>query len=101
MVAIYSAIGLFRPDEPPSTDRLDPARTWRISKMTPFSGRLITEKLGCEGGEEYIRMLVNDEVQPLEFCDANADGLCTLGAFVESQAYARSSGAGDWERCFD
>ncbi|KAI9569240.1 histidine phosphatase superfamily [Boletus coccyginus] len=100
MVAIYSAIGLFRPDEPPVTDRLDLARKWRISRMTPFSGRMITEKLRCSDGAEYIRILVNDAVQPLEFCDANEDGLCTLSAFVKSQAYAQNNGDGDWERCF-
>jgi len=100
MVAIYSAIGLFRPDEPPATDRLDLAREWRISRMTPFSGRMITEKLRCGDDGEYVRILVNDAVQPLEFCDADEDGLCTLSAFVESQAYARSNGDGDWERCF-
>ena len=100
MVAIYSAIGLFRPDEPPVADRLDLARKWRISRMTPFSGRMVTEKLRCGDGGEYVRILVNDAVQPLEFCDANEDGLCTLSAFVESQAYARSNGDGDWEKCF-
>lgn len=100
MVAIYSAIGLFRPDEPPRTDRLDLARKWRISRMTPFSGRMITEKLRCGDDGEYVRILVNDAVQPLEFCGANEDGLCALSAFVESQVYARSNGGGDWERCF-
>lgn len=100
MVAIYSAIGLFRPAEPPVTDRLDLTRTFRISRMTPFSGRMITEKLRCGDDEEYIRILVNDAVQPLEFCGANEGGMCTLTAFVESQAYARSNGDGDWEKCF-
>ncbi|KAG9317914.1 histidine phosphatase superfamily [Chiua virens] len=100
MVAIYSAIGLFRPDEPPPTDRLDHARTWRISRMTPFCARMITEKLRCGDDGEFVRILVNDAVQPLEFCGASEDGLCTLSAFVESQAYARSNGGGDWERCF-
>jgi len=100
MVAIYSAIGLFRPDEPPTPDKLDPEREWRISRMSPFSGRMITEKLRCGNGEEYVRVIVNDAAQPLEFCGANEDGLCALSAFVESQAYARSNGDGDWEKCF-
>ncbi|KAF8555585.1 acid phosphatase [Imleria badia] len=100
IVAIYSAIGLFRPAEPPITDRLDLARTFRISRLTPFSGRMIVEKLLCDESGEYVRILVNDAVQPLAFCGANEDGLCTLSAFVESQAYARSNGNGDWERCF-
>lgn len=68
--------------------------------MTPFSGRMITEKLRCDDSEEYVRILVNDAVQPLESCGANEDGMCALSAFVESQAYARSNGDGDWERCF-
>ncbi|KAF9226940.1 phosphoglycerate mutase-like protein [Gyrodon lividus] len=103
MVAIYSAIGLFRQDEPPSPRRLDPTRPWRISKMTPFSGRMITEKLRCnDNGEhgEYVRILVNDAVQPLAFCGASEEGLCEMSAFVESQAYARSNGNGDWDKCF-
>ncbi|KAF8139078.1 histidine phosphatase superfamily [Boletus edulis] len=100
MVAIFSAIGLFRPDEPPVTDNLDMTRTFRISRMTPFSGRMITEKLRCDDGGEYVRILVNDAVQPLTFCGANEDGLCTLDAFVKSQAYARGNGEGDWEKCF-
>lgn len=100
IVSIYSALGLFQPDAPPSTDSLDPKRKWRVSRMTPFCGRIITEKLRCGDGGEYVRILVNDAVQPLEFCGADKDGLCTLDAFVESQAYARSNGDGDWERCF-
>ncbi|KIJ13340.1 hypothetical protein PAXINDRAFT_170615 [Paxillus involutus ATCC 200175] len=103
MVAIYSAIGLFRQDEPPSPWKLDPARTWRISRMTPFSARMITEKLRCDDdGEdkEYVRILVNDAVQPLEFCGASEEGLCEVSAFMESQTYARSNGNGDWDQCF-
>jgi hypothetical protein len=107
MIAIYSAIGLFRPDKPPITDKLDMTRRWRISRMTPFSGRMIAEKLRCspEGSESgnsevYVRILVNDAVQPLEFCGADGDGLCTLTAFVESQTYAQGNGKGDWDRCF-
>ena len=100
MLAIYSAIGLFRPDGPPITDGLDLARKWRISRMAPFSGRMVAEKLQCGDGGEYIRILVNDAVQSLEFCGGSEDGLCTLNAFVESQAYAQSNGDGDWEKCF-
>ncbi|KAH7887299.1 phytase [Phlebopus sp. FC_14] len=103
MIAIYAALGLFPQDEYPSTTLPDPVRTWRVSRMTPFSGRLITEKLLCKrGGEhkEYVRMLVNDAVQPLASCGAHGDGLCEIGAFIESQGYARSNGNGDWDKCF-
>ncbi|KIJ69719.1 hypothetical protein HYDPIDRAFT_35196 [Hydnomerulius pinastri MD-312] len=103
MVAIYSALGLFPQDQTPSSTQLDPTRTWRISRMTPFSGRMIAEKLRCSydgGHREYVRILVNDAVQPLGFCGAHEEGLCEISAFVESQAYARSNGNGDWDKCF-
>ena len=50
----------------------------------------------------YVRILVNDAVQPLKFCGADdGNGMCELEAFVKSQAYARNNGDGDFEKCFD
>jgi hypothetical protein len=103
MISIYSALGLFV--QPHQLNPMDPnaMRTWLDSKLVPFSARMITEKLYCAGSRpagEYVRVLVNDAVQPLPFCGANGDGVCTLENFVESQQYARTSGAGDWELCF-
>lgn len=100
MIAIYSAIGLFRPRVPLDPARPDPARTWLASKLVPFSGRLATERLEC-GDETYVRMLVDDALQDLSFCGAGRNGLCTLEDFVQSQGYARSDGAGDFEKCFE
>lgn len=104
MVAIFSALGLFSAgDMPPNPMKMDPGRAWRGSRMTPFSGRMITEKMVCDNrevGREYVRILVNDAVQSLSFCGAGEDGLCELGAFVDSQWYARSNGDGDWDECF-
>lgn len=99
MVAIYSAIGLFRQQEPLSTTHSDPERTWRISRMTPFAGRMVTEKVSC-GGREFVRIFVDDALQSLEFCGAGRSGLCSLRAFVESQGYARNNGEGDFQKCF-
>ena len=76
------------------------------SKLVPFSGRMVTEKVRCDlglrggGKKEYVRILVNDAVQPLLFC-GGSDGLCELDAFVKSQGYARSNGAGDFDRCYN
>ena len=53
------------------------------------------------GGGEFVRLLVNDAVQPLEFCGGDEEGLCTVEAFVDSQAYARNDGEGDFEKCFE
>ncbi|KAJ6525468.1 phytase [Mycena vulgaris] len=100
MVAIFGALGLFRQPRPLSTATPDARRTWRTHEMVPFSGRMVVEKMACGGGE-YVRILVNDALQPLEFCAADrVAGLCELSAFVNSQSYAKSNGAGDWEKCF-
>ncbi|TFK33295.1 phosphoglycerate mutase-like protein [Crucibulum laeve] len=109
LAAIYSAIGLFKQPAPLNPTQPDPDRSWLASRMVPFSARMVTEKLVCgdEKGKgkgkkkEYVRILVNDALQPLKFCGAGDDGLCELKAFVESQAYARTDGAGDFEKCYD
>ncbi|KZP27686.1 acid phosphatase [Athelia psychrophila] len=108
MVAIYAAIGIFQQDEPLDLGLPDPNRTWVMAKMIPFSGRMVTERVECQisirgvaaRATEYVRILVNDAVQPLKFCGAGRDGLCELEAFVQSQAYARADGDGDFERCY-
>ncbi|KAG2116782.1 acid phosphatase [Suillus clintonianus] len=102
MVAIYGALGLFPQTYPPNPTNADPRWAWVVSRLVPFSGRMITEKVQCfEAGipGDFIRILINDAIQPLEFCGAG-DGLCRLDAFVESQVYARRNGAGDFEKCF-
>jgi hypothetical protein len=106
MVAIYAALGLFK--QLRALDPLKPnaERTWITAKMVPFSARMVVERVRCGGEEhsatdEYVRIFVNDALQPLQFCGAEEDGLCRLDAFVESQAFARSDGAGDFKKCFD
>ena len=100
MIAIFSAMGLFKQ---PAAEPLDPskphdARVWRVGAMVPFSGRMVVERLACDTST-MVRILVNDKVQPLEFCGASGDGLCTLDAFVRSQAYARNGSDADWASC--
>jgi hypothetical protein len=125
MAAVYAALGLFKEEQgwPLDPERMDPNRVWRASNITPFSTRLVIEKLACASVgtglgfgtpndaemvppvKEYVRILVNDAIHPLVYCDEAGNGgergkgLCTLKAFVESQAYARGQGSGDWERC--
>jgi hypothetical protein len=111
MVSIYSALGLFRQYRLPG-QKLDPTnpsplRTWVTSNLVPFSARMVVEKLHCENvriplpkGSAFVRILVNDDVQPLEFCDSVAE-LCELNAFLASQRYARDDGEGDFAKCFD
>ncbi|KAE9399215.1 phytase [Gymnopus androsaceus JB14] len=116
LIAIYSAMGLFkqpRPLDPTNPHSNGPNWTWVTSRLAPFGGRMVIEKMRCERTEleqfhqdsnstEFIRILVNDAVQPLEFCaEVTMDGLCALDKFVESQWYSTSGGAGDWEKCFE
>jgi hypothetical protein len=81
------------------------ATAWAV----PFAGRIYVEKMRCRGegegdgdgdgdGEERVRVLVNDRVMPLRGCGADEWGMCALGKFVESMAFARGNGRWDW--CF-
>jgi hypothetical protein len=103
MIAIYAAIGLYDGVAPLSLTRATPKSGFVVSQIVPFGGRLVTEKLECgksgKGGQEYVRMFINDARMSMEFC-GKGDGICELGAFVESQGYARRNGDGDWEKCF-
>ncbi len=80
---------------------------WVASEMVPFSARMVTERLACvRDGEagSYVRIVVNDAVLPLEFCGGGGEErmrMCRLEDFVESQGYARGSGDGDFERCYN
>ena len=99
MVAIYSAVGLFQQKDSLPTTSDDPNRTWRVSRMVPFAGRMVTEKLKCSRGD-FVRVFVGDALQPLDFCGADSSGLCSLDDFVKSQSYARENGKGDFQKCF-
>jgi hypothetical protein len=112
MVAIYSALGLFddRRDRSTSVPVMDPTkphkrRSWYTSKLTPFAGRMVVERLQChqDDGQSKmrVRILVNDAVVPLPFCGDNGDGICDLEKFVQNQVYARETGISDWYKCFE
>jgi hypothetical protein len=106
IAAIFAALGLF--DAPPlnttAAPRLpQPAEAYVTSRLVPFSGRLVTERLACAGVPgrqrgDYVRMFVNDAPQPLDFCDGT-HGLCELKHFVASQNYSRSGADADWAQC--
>jgi hypothetical protein len=111
MIAIYSAMGLFQqrllPDEELDPKNPSPLRTWIVSRMVPFSARMVVERVECLGSPSFplpkgifVRIFVNDAIQPLEFCDG-IGGMCKLDALVESQRYARNDGNGDFDKCFD
>lgn len=105
MTGIFYALGLYngtkqlsnttREDDPLALDGY--SASWTV----PFAARLFVEKMVCAdvgGGEELVRVVVNDRVRPLETCGADALGRCTLSKFVDSLAFAREDG--DWSSCF-
>jgi len=101
MSAIFSAMGLFRQPQPLDPTEPNPSRTWRASALVPFSSRMVVERLDCGREQTNVRILVNDQVQQLEFCGASPlDGICSLEKFVQSQGFARANGEGDFEKCF-
>jgi len=101
IAAIVSAMSLFHDADLP-TKTIAQDRTWVSSTIVPFAGRMVVERLMCGvSGETSVRVLVNDAVQNLDFCQgATSDGLCTLTAFVQSQSFATSNGDGNWDACF-
>ena len=113
IAGVMSAMGLLRDEyegalDPRGPGREGEGRKWRVREMVPFSGRLVVERMTCSNRRpfaqreegEYVRVLVNDRVMPLEFCEGVSGGVCRLDRFVESQGYTTRGGDGDWEKCF-
>lgn len=121
-MAVFAALGIFNVSKPLDLKNMpkekEAEREWMASRMVPFSGRMVVEKLVCEKSvteEEqlnetpvkdsngiYVRILVNDALQPLEFCGGKKwNGVCALDAFVECQGYARRNGDGDFSKCYN
>ncbi|KAK1778575.1 histidine phosphatase superfamily [Copromyces sp. CBS 386.78] len=82
---------------------------FKVGWQVPFAGRVYFEKMVCDADgdgkideseeqEEVVRILVNDRVVKLQGCEADEEGRCRLGKFVESMAFARKGG--DWGMCF-
>ncbi|KAF2194655.1 acid phosphatase [Zopfia rhizophila CBS 207.26] len=103
MSAIFGALGLYNSTKPLSNSTLegtDETNGFSSALTVPFAARMYVEKLSCDGEkEEFVRVIVNDRVIPLEFCDGDEYGRCTLSKFVESQSFTRSGG--HWDQCFN
>ena len=95
-------------------------RNFKLGKIAPFSGHLITEKIGCtepnptatnsnstiytkgqngysaaEATNKFIRIRLNNGILPLStirggLCSDRTDGLCSLSDFTQSQSNATS-----------
>jgi hypothetical protein len=92
MAAVYSALGLFKMPKHLDPTTIQRGHEWKASKLIPFGGRMVAEKMNCQG-EDKIRILVNDRVMPLDSC-GGVEGICDLETFIKSQTYAREEGQG-------
>ncbi|KAH7327620.1 histidine phosphatase superfamily [Rhizoctonia solani] len=109
IATILSSLGILRDDDPlPSTGPIPSSdnQQFVVSKMVPFGGMALVEKLSCTGSElegDFVRIMINDAVISLDSipeCEGSEDinGLCALDKFVQGQAYARAGG--DFAGCF-
>lgn len=100
MVGIFAALGLYDvPGGLPRGERLNPVEAggFSASWTVPFAGRMVVEKMAC-GGEERVRVVVNERVVRVAGCRGDGRGMCELGEFVEGLGFARDGGR--WEECF-
>ncbi|KAG8525922.1 uncharacterized protein KY384_000684 [Bacidia gigantensis] len=102
MTAVFFALGLFEGMPQLRKDRImsvEEMEGYTASRTVPFGGRMVVEKMTCEGEkEEMIRVIMNGKVMPLVSCSGDEFGRCGLGAFVESLGFAK--GGGRWDDCF-
>jgi hypothetical protein len=102
MASIFSAFGLYNSTPPLSNTTLESIKDtkgYSASWTVPFAARAYFEKMMCEGeDEELVRILINDRVMPLSYCDGDKHGRCKLSKFVESMAFSQAGG--HWGQCF-
>ena len=100
---ILAALGLYNDTQPLSktcVENTNQTNGFSAAWTVPFASRMYVEKLSCQyEEEEFVRIIVNDRVMPLDFCGADEYGRCTVSDFVESQSFARNGGL--WEHCND
>ncbi|KAF4553121.1 3-phytase B-like protein [Elsinoe fawcettii] len=112
MTAIMFAMGLFDGLAPLSTEKADSVgeeARYSAANTVPFGARVYVELMRCKAdkdkrGElvkrkdaEYVRVLVNDRVMPLQNCGADKLGRCEVGRYVDSLKFARTGGR--WSEC--
>jgi hypothetical protein len=109
MVSIFSAFGFYTNTSTilPTTSLVTAQQAGGFSSAwaVPFSSRMYLEKQSCTTRNkcgkptttEYVRVIVNDRVIPLNYCGADAYGRCKVADFVASLGFATSQGL--WSQC--
>jgi len=112
---MLSALDIFHSDTLLPTTHRDPLRTWRLSQVTPMSGRIIFERLSCppsshtnaprrypnDRGDQtllheqqpqnntFVRININDGIVALPNCTSGPGSSCPLEDFL---AFVKSRG---------
>jgi hypothetical protein len=88
---VATALGIFNSSSPATeefpTDRINWARSWRMSDLIPFLGHVGMEKLTCDGRPgrkgEYIRVIANTAPRPLPNCQDGPGASCALDEWIK------------------
>lgn len=100
-MSIFAAMGLYDRTPKLETGRVmteEEMRGFGAGRTVPFAGRMVVEGMDCEGEGPMVRVVMNGRVLPLEICEGDREGRCTLGAFVDALGFARNGGK--WDECF-
>ncbi|SCV74680.1 BQ2448_7709 [Microbotryum intermedium] len=115
LLPVMSLIGLFQ-DAPLSPTLPCPMRSFVASKLVPFAGRMVVERLRCSGSyedgffsffkgpSEYVRILVNDQVMDLSSVCGKDEVLtsgtvCRLSAFTKAMEKATATATKEFAKC--
>ena len=106
MTSIFSAFGFYNETATLSTSVRAPANEtggFSAAWAVPFAGRAYIEKQTCKptkgcATNEYIRVIINDRVIPLQNCGADNLGRCKVKSFINSLSLAQSGA--NWEQCY-
>jgi len=110
IVPMLSALDIFHSNTLLPTTHRDPSRAWRLSQVTPMSGRIIFERLACPPSvhrnaprrhpndrsdphqnpllqqqaqdNTYVRININDGIVALPNCSSGPGSSCPLGEFL-------------------
>ncbi|CDK25594.1 unnamed protein product [Kuraishia capsulata CBS 1993] len=82
IISIASAFGLYEGQDSLPVDRIEFQRSFKVSDLVPMAGHLVLERLMC-GKNEYVRIIMNESVYPLPWCQTGPGFSCPLELFTE------------------
>jgi acid phosphatase len=97
IVPVLAALRLLDDGVRLPTDRVLRDRKWRTSQVVPMGGRLVFERMACDGGRgAFVRLNVNDGLVAIPGCVDGPNLSCSLQRFVR-YVDDRIAAAGDFK----